>query len=69
MKVPNTKENAAKCNCGVCPTYIKGDTGFFCSVGKSSKSLTKQGCVCGDCKNFTEFKLKDGYFCISGAAQ
>ena len=69
MKVPNNKENASKCICGSCPTYLKGDTGFFCSTGKSLKSPMKKGCVCGDCPNFKEYGLKDGYFCISGTAE
>jgi len=69
VKVPNIPKNAGKCVCGTCPTYIKGDTGFFCGVGKSLKPVTKKGCVCGDCPNFKEYGLKDGYFCLSGLAE
>jgi hypothetical protein len=35
--VPNTPELARQCICGRCPTYPKGDKGFYCSLGVSDR--------------------------------
>ena len=68
MEVPNQPENASKCICGTCPSYIDGDTGFFCSLGESKNDVVKKGCVCSDCALWTEFELSNGYFCVEGKA-
>ncbi|MCL4473914.1 MAG: DUF2769 domain-containing protein [Actinobacteria bacterium] len=68
MEVPNTPENAAKCICSTCPTYIQGDSGFFCALGKSERNPTQKGCLCGDCALWGEYDLSDGYFCTEGKA-
>ena len=51
-KVEDTQENAATCLtfCGSCPTYpgVEGEA-LFCSRGKSSAAVTKNGCNCGYC--------------------
>lgn len=65
--VPDTEENMARCICGGCPTY-PGTGGFFCAKGKSDQPAPKKGCVCGDCENFTEYGLQDGYYCWEGKA-
>ena len=70
MKVPDTNENSQKCICGDCPSYIDGkDEGFFCSMGKSAEKYEKNGCICGRCDLWEDYKLTKGYFCISGEAQ
>ncbi len=66
-KVPDTPENMARCICGGCPSY-PGDGGFFCAKGKSAQPVVKRGCICGDCANFKEYKLVDGYYCVTGVA-
>ncbi len=66
-KVPDTPENAARCICGGCPSY-PGDGGFFCAKGKSNKEIQRRGCLCGNCANFMEYGLADGYYCADGAA-
>jgi Protein of unknown function (DUF2769) len=50
-----------------CPTD-PGEGGFFCAKGKSAKEITRKGCLCGDCQNFKDFDLTDGYFCANGQA-
>jgi hypothetical protein len=66
-KVPNEPQNAQRCICGTCPTF-PGDGGFYCAKGKSANVVNKRGCLCGDCANFKEFGLADGYYCAAGAA-
>jgi hypothetical protein len=67
QKVPDTPENMSRCICGGCPSY-PGEGGFFCAKGKSGPSVRQRGCLCGDCANFKEYKLQDGYYCVGGAA-
>lgn len=69
MKVPNNEQNMGKCKCGDCPSYMGGGEGFFCAMGKSKMIKEQKGCLCGSCAIFAEYKLADGYFCGSGAAQ
>jgi len=66
-KVPDEQQYMDRCICGNCPSY-PGEGGFFCAKGKGSEPVTRRGCVCGDCENFKEFDLKDGYYCADGAA-
>ena len=66
-KVAETPENMARCMCGGCPSF-PGDGGFYCARAKSVNAVNKRGCVCVDCANFKEFDLKDGYYCVAGAA-
>lgn len=67
-KVPDTSENLSRCICGSCPSY-PGEGGFFCAKGKSEQEIRQRGCICGDCENFREFGLSDGYFCVNGEAE
>ena len=66
-KVPDTPENMARCLCGGCPSF-PGEGGFFCAKGKSTKDITRKGCLCSDCQNFKDFNLVDGYYCADGRA-
>ena len=68
VMVPNTPENMMKCICMSCPTFVKGDKGFFCAQDKSEKNLVKKGCNCGGCALWGEYKLSGGYFCTNGKA-
>ncbi len=68
MHVPDTHENASKCICSSCPTYIEGDKGFFCALDKSDKNPQQHGCYCSDCALWGEYELSKGYFCINGKA-
>ena len=67
-KVPDTPENMARCMCGGCPSY-PGEGGFFCAKGKSSKEMTKRGCLCTGCPIFKDYELTGGYFCVAGMAE
>ncbi len=58
----------SRCICGTCPTYIEGDTGFFCSLDFSKKGPVRRGCVCSECSLWPEYELSGGYFCINGKA-
>lgn len=48
--------------------------GLYCSTGVATckDTDTKQGCICGTCPNWTEYKLASGkpagYFCRDGSA-
>jgi hypothetical protein len=67
-KVPDTPESMARCLCGGCPSF-PGEGGFFCAKGKSTKEIRQRGCLCGDCANFKDYGLADGYFCVAGIAE
>lgn len=75
MKVPKTPDNAKKCLCPTCPTYLSedcpknGDENLFCAAGKSKCDLPEKGCFCGACPIWTEYGLSGGYFCLNGEAQ
>ncbi|MCL5407225.1 MAG: DUF2769 domain-containing protein [Patescibacteria group bacterium] len=71
MKVPNTPENNTNCLCPNCPTHNEcmKDQKLFCSIGKTSCELKKQGCLCGECPVASEYQLHDLYFCEQGAAK
>jgi hypothetical protein len=38
---------------------------FYCAYGKSKLIEDKKVCLCFSCKVFKEFKLIDGYFCVT----
>jgi len=59
-KVPDTTENMARCICGGCPSY-PAEGVLFCAKGKSVKSISRRGCICGDCAIFRDYNLADGY--------
>jgi hypothetical protein len=66
-KVPDTPENVARCICGGCPSSPP-EGSFFCATGKSATEIRRRGCICGDCANFKEYDLADGYYCALGVA-
>jgi hypothetical protein len=68
-KVPDNEETMAKCICGECPSKNHDDMGFYCAKGKSSMTVRRRGCVCGDCTVFHEFKLSKGYYCDEGVTE
>lgn len=72
-------ENFSKCQCGSCPTYVKGgaedaeETWLYCSPARRQSeeisSQDRENCNCAGCPVFLEeptFHLS--YYCISGAA-
>lgn len=52
------------------PTRPEDIPKLYCSSGIAAcKDLdAKQMCICGSCPVFEEFKLANGYFCVSGKA-
>ena len=66
-RVPDTAENEDRCICHGCPTYPREGL-IFCSHGRSERLGEKIGCLCGDCDNFREYRLEDGYYCADGRA-
>ena len=74
-KVELTEDNIDRCICPDCPTYnsdtcpSEKDEKIFCSIGKTSCDVNKEGCMCGGCPVFNDLDLKDGYFCVSGEAE
>jgi hypothetical protein len=65
--VPDTEQYMKRCICAGCPSF-PGDGGFYCAKGRSSKEVERRGCNCGDCENFKEFGLTQGYYCAEGPA-
>lgn len=71
-KVPDSRENADKCVCPDCPTFQasecpreKKET-LYCAHGKSTCGLENQGCICGMCPLWDEYRLSGGTFCVKG---
>ena len=73
MKVPDTKEDWAKCICMNCPTENEcmktRMQGLFCARGETNCDLERQGCICGECPISSEYQLTGGYYCDVGAAE
>jgi hypothetical protein len=71
--VPYNNFTIGACQCADCPTHeqCKKTEKVFCSVGDSDNSgtITKQGCLCGECEVFKKFSLSNGYFCVNGEAK
>ena len=68
-RVPDTEENMAQCICGECPSKPRDEMGFYCAKGKSSSSVRRRGCVCGDCRVWGTFGLSRGYYCDEGVTE
>jgi hypothetical protein len=68
-KVPDNEENMAKCICGECPSKNHDDMGFYCAKGKSSLTVRRRGCVCGECRLWHEYHLTKGYYCDEGVTE
>ncbi|MBN1762019.1 MAG: DUF2769 domain-containing protein [Methanomicrobia archaeon] len=70
MKVPDTKDNVAKCICANCPSYNEcmkqGMEGLYCARGRTDCDLKRQGCVCPRCPVAKEYQLFGGYYCVIG---
>ncbi|MFA5925859.1 MAG: DUF2769 domain-containing protein [Parcubacteria group bacterium] len=72
-KVPDNQENANKCFCVRCPTFIQTECPkekteiLYCAKGKTDCELSKKGCLCGACPVHEEYNLEGGYFCLRGA--
>jgi hypothetical protein len=72
MKVEDLPANADRCVCPTCPTYndCMQDAGqrMFCSRGVTECGPKPMSCVCGTCPVWSQYTLKDYYYCIEGAA-
>ncbi len=68
------EKNANRCLCPGCPTFksnpcpMEMNEKIYCSVGLTDCKLEQKGCICGDCQNFRDYSLKEGYFCAYGEA-
>ncbi len=69
IPVPNNVENFQMCLCVNCPTYNtcmkEKEQRLFCSVGRTSCEVARNGCICGDCPVATEYRLAGYFFCDS----
>lgn len=65
------EKNKAMCTCGKCPTYDECAKSkmeaLFCSVGKSSCTLSQKACICPTCPVTTAMGLTHGYYCLNGS--
>jgi hypothetical protein len=69
--VPNTDENASKCQCPDCPIYNKCMEDhyehLFCSRGISTCDFKKTGCNCPTCPVWVKYELISLFFCEKGS--
>lgn len=65
MIVPDTIENAKKCICLKCPSFPKDckEETLYCARAKSDCEIEATGCVCIACPIYSDYSLKDLYFC------
>jgi hypothetical protein len=74
-KVPDATENADKCFCPKCPTFLQSECPkqkkeiLYCATGKTAYELSEKGCLCGACPVHEEYNLNGGYFCLKGATE
>ena len=64
--VRDVEDNAARCDCGGCPSY-PGEGALFCARGKSATEIALRGCLCASCAVFKQFDLEGSYYCEEGA--
>lgn len=74
-KVPDTLANSRQCNCPNCPTWRSDECAkntmeaLYCAKGVTACRFTDNGCICGTCPVFQNYKLANGYFCFNGEAE
>jgi len=70
-KVPVTPQLEAECICQMCPSYPgNNDPKQYCGSGKSDQKISMEGCLCpSGCPVYSQYKLKDMYFCVYGKAK
>jgi len=67
--VPNTPPFREQCLCPGCPTFpqVLGDKAFYCSLGVTSRHLSREGCLCPQCHVWYANQLGEDqpsiYFC------
>jgi hypothetical protein len=64
-KVEDNDKNVEICMnfCGICPSYPGIDEWLFCARSRSTKKISKKGCLCPSCQVYTDYELSDNYFC------
>jgi hypothetical protein len=64
-KVEDNEKNVEICTnfCGICPSYLGTDEWLFCARSKSTKKISKKGCLCPSCQVYIDYELSDNYFC------
>jgi methylamine---glutamate N-methyltransferase subunit C len=74
-KVPNSEENAGKCACERCPTFLQIDCPkekqeiLYCAKGKTACDFPEKGCLCNACPIHEAYNLDGSYFCFRGIAE
>lgn len=68
-RVADNDQNMEKCICGECPSNNQDDMSFYCAKGKSSMTVRRRGCVCGDCELWRDYLLTKGYYCDEGVTE
>lgn len=64
--VRDVDDNAARCDCGSCPSY-PGEGALFCARGRSATEIALRGCLCASCAVFKQSDLEGSYYCEEGA--
>ncbi len=64
--VRDVPENTSRCECGNCPSY-PGESGLFCSRGRSATEIALKGCLCASCAVYKQYDLEGSYYCEEGA--
>lgn len=65
MSTPSESDRP-RCICARCPTYVAGDTGFFCGLGKSKLDIDEKSCLCRTCPVHIEHDLPGREYCVRG---
>ena len=65
-RVPDTKENAAACICGGCPSKSEDGMTFYCAKGKSQQAVERTFCACKWCPLWSGYGLERDFYCVEG---
>ncbi len=60
--VPDTPENAQRCNCPGCPSNPTPLAELFCGR-EHAEAVEERGCLCMQCPVYRVYNLSGDYYC------
>jgi hypothetical protein len=68
-KVADNGDTMANCICGECPSKNHDGMSLYCAKEKSTMTVRRRGCVCGDCRVWHDSGLAKAYYCDEGVTE
>jgi hypothetical protein len=61
--VPDTPQNAERCNCSGCPSNPEQSLELHCGRMIYRKHIERKGCLCSTCPILRTYELSGEYYC------